>query len=201
MKQTRVALYTRVSSPEQSNEGQEHELRAYAERRGWSVTKVYADQISGIKSTRPALDQLLNDAKRGKFSCVAVWRTDRLGRSVAHLLEVLEKFRTLNIEFISLSEAIDTSTPTGMMVFTVLAAVAALERSILVERVRMGLDNARRRGVQLGRPALKKLTASEITKIRRERAKGATLRQLAQAYGASLWSIHKLCSRTREGGF
>ena len=160
---------------DQSNEGQEHELRQYAKQRGWSVVRVYADKVSGLKSSRPALDELLRDARKRKFSRVAVWRIDRLGRSVPQLLEVLELFRALGIEFISLSEAIDTSTPTGMMVFTVLAAVAALERSILVERIRMGLDNARRRGVQLGRPAKKKLDAGEITRIRAKRFEGSNV--------------------------
>ena len=194
MRETRVAIYTRVSTLDQSNEGQEHELRQYAKHRGWSVVRVYADKVSGLKSSRPALDELLRDARKGKFSCVAVWRIDRLGRSVSHLLEVLETFKALDIEFFALSEAIDTATPTGMMVFTILAAVASLERSILVERIRMGLDNAKRRGVQLGRPPIRKLDAEEISKVRAERLKGATLRQLAKAHGASLWSIHKVCS-------
>jgi DNA invertase Pin-like site-specific DNA recombinase len=110
------------------------------------------------------------------------------------LLEVLETFKSLGISFFSFSEAIDTSTPTGMMVFTVLAAVAALERSILVERIRMGLDAAKRRGVALGRPAKKKLDAGEISRVRAKRLKGATLRQLAKEHGSSLWSIYKVCS-------
>jgi DNA invertase Pin-like site-specific DNA recombinase len=140
------------------------------------------------------LNQLLLDARKRKFDCVAVWRIDRLGRSVSHLLEVLETLKAFGIEFISLSEAIDTSTPAGMMVFTVLAAVASLERSILVERVKSGLEHAKRRGVQLGRPALKKMDAAEIVKVRAERRKGATLRQLAKAHGTSLCSMHKVCS-------
>jgi|SRR5579863_8406534 len=195
MKQTKVAIYTRISTQDQSSEGQEHELKEYAKHRGWSVAQVYADKISGLKSSRPALDQLLADARKRKFDCVLVWRIDRLGRSVSHLLEVLETFKTLDIKFLSLCESIDTSTPAGMMVFTVLAAAAALERQILVERIRMGLGNAKRRGVQLGRPAKKKLDAGEISKVRAERSKGATLRQLAKAHGASLWSIHRVCSR------
>lgn len=195
MRQKRVAIYTRVSTLEQRDEGQDHELREYAKRRGWSVAGVYADKISGLKSARPELDRLLADSRKGKFDSVVVWRIDRLGRSVTHLLQVLEVFKTHGIEFFSLSESIDTSTATGMMVFTVLAAVAALERSILVERVRMGLENAKRRGVRLGRPALKILDAGEITKVRAERKKGATMRQLAKAHGTSLWSIHRLCSR------
>jgi DNA invertase Pin-like site-specific DNA recombinase len=127
-----------------------------------------------------------------------VWRIDRLGRSVSHLLQVLETFRALGIEFISLTEAIDTSTPTGMMVFTVLAAVASLERSILVERVKSGLEHAKRRGVRLGRPAIKNLDAEEVARIRTERRKGATLRAIAKAHGTSLWSVHQLCSVRKQ---
>jgi DNA invertase Pin-like site-specific DNA recombinase len=194
MQKTKCCAYVRVSTTEQSTKAQERELREYIMNRGWSLTRIYADQISGVKSTRPALNQLLSDARRRKFSCVVVWRIDRLGRSVSHLLEVLETFRTLGIEFISLSEAIDTSTPTGMMVFTVLAAVASLERSILVERVKSGLEYAKRRGVRLGRPPIKNLNAAEVSRIRAERRKGATLRALAKAHGTSVWSIHRLCS-------
>jgi DNA invertase Pin-like site-specific DNA recombinase len=194
-KETRVAIYTRISTADQSAEGQTHELKQYAKRRGWQIQKIYADTISGSKGSRPALDEMLKDAKNRHFDCVLVWRIDRLGRSVRHLLEVLETFRVLGIEFISLNEAIDTSTPAGTMVFVVLAAVAELERSITVERVRMGLQNAKRRGVQLGRPAIKKLNAEEIQKVRAARKKGDTLRELAKRFGSSVWAVYRACRR------
>lgn len=194
MKQeTRVGIYTRVSTAEQSTEGQKHELKEYARRRGWRIQKIYSDTISGTKSTRPALDEMLKDAKQRKFDCALVWRIDRMGRSVSHLLEVMELFRTLGIEFISLNESIDTSTPAGKMVFVVLAAVAELERSITVERVRMGLQNARRRGVKLGRPAIKRLSEEEVQKIRVAQKKGVTLRELAGKFGSSVWAVHRAC--------
>jgi DNA invertase Pin-like site-specific DNA recombinase len=136
---------------------------------------------------------MLKDAKQRKFDCVLVWRVDRMGRSVSHLLEVLETLRALGIEFISLNESIDTTTPAGKMVFVVLAAVAELERSITLERVKMGLQNARRRGVQLGRPAKKKLSAEEIQKVRTARKNGVTLRELAGKFGASVWAVHQAC--------
>jgi DNA invertase Pin-like site-specific DNA recombinase len=123
-----------------------------------------------------------------------VWRIDRLGRSVSHLLEVLEAFKSLNIKFASLNKAIDTSTPAGTMIFTVLAAVAALERSILVERVRMGIQNARRRGVRLGRPPMRKFTPQEISAIRDQRRKRTTIRNLAEIHGTSVWTVHRMCS-------
>ena len=190
----RIAAYVRVSTGGQSTAAQEDELNEYTRIRGWSLVRIYRDKVSGIKSARPALDQLLIDARKRKFDCVLVWRIDRLGRSVSHLLQVLETFRDVGVEFVSLSEAIDTSTATGMMVFTVLAAVASLERAILTERVKSGLEHAKRHGVRLGRPPIKTLDAREVSKIRAERRRGATLRTIAKAHGTSLWSVHRLCS-------
>jgi DNA invertase Pin-like site-specific DNA recombinase len=196
MNETRVAIYTRVSTLDQSDGGQEQELREYAERKGWTIFSIYQDKVSGLKKVRPQLDRLLTDAKRAHFSHVLVWRIDRLGRSVSHLLDVLETFKALGIKFVSLNEAIDTSTPAGMLIFTVLGSVAAFERSILVERVRMGIQDARRRGVKLGRPALANLGMEEISAMRTQRAKGATIRELAKDYGTSVWTVHKLCSKS-----
>src|ERR1700680_2584213 len=129
------------------------ELREYCERRKWKVFREYVDTgVSGAKEKRLELDKLLSDAHRRKFDAVIVWKFDRLARSVSHLLRALETFRAQGIEFVSLSEQVDTSTPTGKMVFTVLGAVAELERSLIVERVRAGVRNARAKGKTLGRP-------------------------------------------------
>jgi DNA invertase Pin-like site-specific DNA recombinase len=129
------------------------ELREYCERRNWQIGYEYVDiGISGAKEKRPELDQLLADAHRRKFDAVIVWRFDRFARSVPHLLRALETFRALGIEFVSLSEQVDTTTPTGKMVFTVLGAVAELERSLIAERVKAGMRNAKAKGVQIGRP-------------------------------------------------
>jgi DNA invertase Pin-like site-specific DNA recombinase len=150
-----VALYARVST---ANNGQDpsmqtREIREYCERRGWLLTGEYVDVgISGTKEKRPELDRLMADAHRRRFDAVVVWRFDRFARSVSHLLRALETFKALGVEFVSLSEQVDTSTPTGKMVFTVLGAVAELERSLIVERVRAGLRNARAKGRRLGRP-------------------------------------------------
>jgi DNA invertase Pin-like site-specific DNA recombinase len=140
---------------------------------------------------------LIADAHRRRFNLVVVWRFDRFARSVSHLLHALETFRQLGIEFISLSEQIDTSTPTGKMVFTVLGAVAELERSLIGERVRSGLANARRQGKVLGRPAIRRLTQTEIAKVRADRATGKfSLRQLAAKYRTSLWAMQQAtCAR------
>jgi DNA invertase Pin-like site-specific DNA recombinase len=141
----RVAIYARVSTTNgQDPEMQLRELREYCQRRNWVISRVYVDVgISGAKEKRPELDSLIADAHRRHFDAVVVWRFDRFARSVSHLLRALENFRSLGIEFVSLSEQVDTSTPTGKMIFTVLGAVAELERSLIVERVKAGLRNAR----------------------------------------------------------
>src|SRR5216683_1397647 len=153
----KVAIYARVST---ANNGQDptmqtRELREYAERRGWTVAGKYVDVgISGTKEKRPELDRLMADAHRRRFDCVVVWKFDRFARSVSHLLRALETFKSQGIEFISYSEQMDTSTPTGKMIFTVLGAVAELERSLIIERVRAGVRNARAKGKRLGRPTV-----------------------------------------------
>jgi len=133
------------------------------------------DHISGAKDKRPALDRLMADAHRRRFDAVVVWKFDRFARSVSHLLRALETFRALGIEFVSLSEQVDTSTPMGKMVFTVLGAVAELERSLIVERVKAGLRNARAKGKRLGRPRV----SVSAAKIKELRAEGLTLRDIA----------------------
>lgn len=197
MGKLRAGLYVRVSSNHQDFAGQEKELQDLAARRGWDAA-VYADRISGTKDRRPALDQLLKDCHAGKIDLVAAWRIDRLGRSVSQVLRELETFRTLGIEFVSLSEAIDTSTPAGKMVFTVIAAVAELERSLIVDRVRMGIANARRNGKHVGRPAKKLLSTVDIEMMRADRALGATVRRLAAKYGCSLWAAHQATKDIRR---
>src|SRR4030095_10033851 len=155
MKTQRVALYARVST---KNNGQDPEtqliaLREYAGHRGMTVTDEYVDVgISGSKDRRPELDRLMSDARRRRFDVVLVARFDRFARSTKHLVLALEEFNSLGIDFISLSESVDTSTPMGRMVFTVIAAVAELERSLIRERVVMGLDRAKKNGKRLGRP-------------------------------------------------
>ena len=152
----RAAVYARVST---ANHGQDpkvqlREIAEYCERRGWTVTSEYVDVgISGTKEKRPELDRLLADAHRRKFDAIVVWKFDRFARSVSHLLRALETFQALGIEFVSLTEGVDTSTPAGKMVFTVLGAVAELERSLICERVRAGLRNAKAKGKKLGRPS------------------------------------------------
>ena len=151
----RAALYMRVSTKGhgQTTETQAMALREYAGHRGLTVAYEYRDEgVSWSKVSRPALDQLMKDARSRKFDVVVVARFDRFARSTRHLVLALEEFSALGIDFISVSESIDTSTPMGKMVFTVIAAVAELERSLIRERVVMGLDRAKKQGKQLGRP-------------------------------------------------
>jgi DNA invertase Pin-like site-specific DNA recombinase len=161
---------------------QTRELREYCERRGWVIEGEYVDTgISGTKEKRPELDRLMSDVHRRKFDTVVVWKFDRFARSVSHLLRALDTFRVLGIEFVSLSESLDTATPAGRMVFTVLGTVAELERSLIVERVKAGLRNARAKGKRLGRPR-KVLPDSRIASLR---AKGCSWRTIARQVGAS----------------
>ena len=187
---TRVAIYARVSTPEgkgQSPEMQLRELREYCERRGWTVAGEYVDRMTGTKDRRPELDRLTADAHKRRFDVVIVWKFDRFARSVSHLLRALETFKALGIDFVSYSEQMDTSTPAGKMVFTVLGAVAELERSLIVERVRAGLRNARAKGKHLGRPRAN-IDANRLATLRRE---GKSLKQIAAEVGCSAAYVHK----------
>jgi DNA invertase Pin-like site-specific DNA recombinase len=151
----RAALYMRVSTKGhgQTTETQAVALRDYAGHRVFEIVEQYRDEgISGSKDSRPALDRLMKDARTRKFDVAIVARFDRFARSVSHLLRALEEFNHLGIDFVSLSESIDTSTPMGKMIFTVLGAVAELERNLIKERVHMGISRARKEGKQLGRP-------------------------------------------------
>ncbi len=186
----RAAIYARVST---SNNGQDpevqlREVREYCQRRGWTIAGEYVDVgISGTKEKRPELDRLIADAHRRRFDAVVVWKFDRFARSVSHLLRALENFGALGVEFVSLSEQLDTSTPTGKMVFTVLGAVAELERSLIVERVKAGLRNARAKGKRLGRPK-KVVDAATVARLR---AQGVGWRAIAEKLGVGVGTLYR----------
>ena len=161
---------------------QTRELREYCERRGWSIAGEYVDVgISGTKEKRPALDRLMADAHQRRFDVVVVWKFDRFARSVSHLLRAIETLKAQGIDFVSFSEQLDTSTPAGKLVFTVLGAVAELERSLIVERVRAGLRNAKSKGKKLGRPR-KTVDAAQVAALR---AQGRSWRKIARQLGVS----------------
>lgn len=193
----RAAIYARVSTTGQgqSPEMQVRELREYCERRGWQIVGEYVDAgISGAKDSRPELNRMMADAHRRRFDAVVVWKFDRFARSVSHLLRALETFNALGVSFVSLSEQMDTSTPTGKMVFTVLGAVAELERSLIAERVRAGLRNARANGKTLGRPHV----AVDAVRVGRLRAQGRTIREIASTLGVSRSLVHKTLANRRH---
>jgi DNA invertase Pin-like site-specific DNA recombinase len=202
----RAAVYARVST---SNNGQSPEMQLrdfgeYCERRGWAVAGngEYVDVgVSGTKEKRPELDRLMADAHRRKFDVVVVWSFDRMARSVSHLLRVLETFNSLGIAFVSLREQIDTSTPAGKMIFTVLGAVAELERSLIAERVKAGLRNARAKGKRLGRPK-KVLDVARIAELRK---RGRSWRKIARALGCSTRTarraLQKVGQKAKRGDF
>ena len=186
----RAAIYARVSTTGQgqSPEMQVRELREYCARRGWQIVGEYEDAgISGAKDSRPELNRLMADAHRRRFDAVAVWKFDRFARSVSHLLRALETFNALGVAFVSLSEQIDTSTPTGKMVFTVLGAVAELERSLIAERVRAGLRNARAKGKKIGRPR----AILDVCQIAMLRAEGLSYEAVGKRLGVSDATIRR----------
>jgi DNA invertase Pin-like site-specific DNA recombinase len=172
------------------------ELKEYCERRRWKVVGEYVDAgISGAREKRPELDKLMADAHHRRFDAVVVWRFDRFARSVSHLLRALETFKALGIDFISLSEQVDTSTPTGKLVFTVLGAVAELERSLIAERVRAGLRNARAKGKRLGRPRV----AVDHARVAALRQAGASWEAIGAGLGVSRGTARRAVCRL-EGG-
>jgi DNA invertase Pin-like site-specific DNA recombinase len=199
MKQKRVALYVRVSTGEQNTEAQERALREYVKRRGWLIYKIYRDQgISGASTNPPARNELLRDCRRGSFSVLAVFKFDRFARSLSALISGLEICRSFGIDFVSVTEAVDTSLPHGTLLFQLLGAVAELERSLIGERVRAGLANAKAKGKVLGRPPLRLLTSGEVKQLRRERReKGVPYRELAAAWNISVWTAHRLCQEPK----
>ena len=174
----RVAIYARVSTTDQSTDSQLLDLRKYVSDRGWQIYREFVDEgISGTKDSRPALDQLMDDAKKRKFDIVLVWRFDRFARSTRHLINALEEFRNLGIDFVSYQENIDTSSPLGSAIFTIISAVAQLERDIIAERVKAGLRRARENGKKLGRPRV----AVDATRIAALRTQGHSWAEGLQA--------------------
>jgi DNA invertase Pin-like site-specific DNA recombinase len=175
------------------------ELREYCRNRQWTVTSEYVDRgVSGAKDARPELNRLMADANRRRCDVIAVWDFSRFARSTSHLLRALETFSALGIDFVSLREQIDTATPVGKMVFTVLASVSELEKSIIGERVRAGLRNAKSQGTRLGRPPLKSLTVEEVQQLRRERRRSKTsFKTLAAKYGISVWTAFEICKKAK----
>ena len=184
----RVVLYMRVSTLDQHPETQLYDLRQMAAQRGYEIVQEYTDAISGARARRPGLDALMRDARRHRFDVVLVWASDRIARSVKHFLDVLDELNRLNIEFISFREQIDTGGPLGRAVVIIVGAIAELERSLIVERVRAGMRRARLEGRHIGRKPLE----LDRTAILRDRERGQSLGQLAKSYRVSRATIHRV---------
>jgi DNA invertase Pin-like site-specific DNA recombinase len=194
-KNKRAAIYARVSTVGAGQDPgmQLKELREYCERRGWEVAGEYVDAgISGAVDSRPQLNRLMDDAHRRVVDCIVCWKFDRFARSTSHLLRALETFRNLRIDFISVTEQIDTSTPTGKMVFTILASVGEIERSLCVERVICGMKNARAKGKLIGRPPLRKFSRTEMDQIHSARKRKESIRRLAIQHKTTQYTINRI---------
>jgi DNA invertase Pin-like site-specific DNA recombinase len=192
---SRVALYSRVSTNtgQQSPEMQLRELREYVSRRGWRIVDEYTDHgVSGAKESRPALNRLMADAHRRRFDAVLVWKLDRFGRSLRHLVNALAEFEALGIAFVSLRDNLDLSTPAGRLMFQIIGAMAEFERTLIAERVKAGMRNAQAKGHRMGRPPQTFLSPEVRSAIAEayERKEGS-LRQLASRFETSVGSIQR----------
>ncbi|HWR16832.1 MAG TPA: recombinase family protein [Terriglobales bacterium] len=192
----RCALYLRVSTVDQHPETQLHDLRNLAAQRGFEIVAEYTDRISGAKTKLPGLDQLMSDARRGHCDVVLVWAFDRIARSVKHFLEVLDELTHLNVEFVSFRENIDTGGPLGRAMIVIIGAIAELERNLIIERVRAGMRRAKLEGRRIGRaPILVNRVA-----ILRDRERGRSLTEIAQAHGISRALVSKILRQERVAG-
>ncbi len=190
----KIVLYARVSTDGQDPEVQLAALRTHVLQRGWEIVEEFVDHgFSGAKERRPALDRLMRAMWTGRFQAVLVWRFDRFARSVKHLLAALEQFRSLNVHFISLQEQFDTSTPIGHAMFTIIGAMAQLERDIIRERVKAGLAQARAKGVRLGRPTVR-IDCAEVALLQ---GHGCSLPDIARRLHCSRSTVKR---RLREAG-
>src|SRR5882762_1025944 len=189
----RIGIYARVSTKDQSCELQVRDLRAYCAARGFDLVREYVDVgQSGGKESRPELNKLMEDARKRQFDAIVVWRFDRFARSTKHLLLALEEFRSLGVQFVSYQENIDTSSPLGQALFTIVSAVAQLERDLIRERVSAGIQNARANGKKLGRPR------SEVDRerIQELKAQGQSLRQIATKLGVGYGTVRERLNGT-----
>ncbi len=193
-KTKRVALYVRVSTDEQTTDNQRRELEGVAKRSGWKIVDIYEDNgISGAngREKRPALDKLLKDAARREFDMIAAWSVDRLGRSLQHLVGLLEELQALGVDLYLHQQGLDTSTPSGRAMFQMCGVFAEFERAMLVERTKAGLARARAKGMRLGRPPVPPVTKRRIAKLRQQ---GKSVRAIAKVTGLSIGAVHKAIS-------
>jgi DNA invertase Pin-like site-specific DNA recombinase len=190
----RAAIYARVSTFDQEPENQLQELRRYVEARGWTGTEYIDKGVSGARDSRPALDRLVGDARRRKFDTLIVWRLDRLGRNLKHLITLLEELQSMGVAFVSLHEGIDATTPAGKLQMHILGAIAESERARIAERVKAGLARAKAQGKRLGRPKLV-VGESVLASVR-----GLSVRKAAEKLGVSVATAYRWLAKPAGGG-
>lgn len=190
MEPLRAAIYARVSTTDQNCDMQLRDLRDYCECRGWTALEYVDAGISGARASREQLDRMMRDARQRKLDTVLCWRFDRFARSTKHLLEALDEFKSLGIGFVSHQEAIDTTSSMGKLLFTIVAAMAEMERSILIERVRAGITTAKSKGKSLGRP--KRIFRRDLAMSMR--AAGKSWRSIAKALDIPVSTIREACA-------
>jgi len=188
----RAALYMRVSTVDQHLETQLLDLRQMAAQRGYAIVQEYTDKISGTKARRPGLDQMMADARRGKFDVVLVWASDRIARSVKHFLDVLDELNRIGVEYVSFRENIDTGGPLGRAIVVIIGAIAELERSLIVERVRAGMRRARLEGQRIGRAPL----VLDNVAILEDRQRGQSLREIAKGHRISTATVQRILRKS-----
>lgn len=188
----RVAIYARVSTTNKNQDldTQLFPLKEYCKNKGLEIYNIYTDEVSGSKEKRPALDELISDSYKGKIDLVLVYRFDRFARSTKHLINSLELFNSLGIQFVSYQENIDTSTPTGKVMFTMISAFAEFERSIISERVKSGMEKAKIKGKSIGRPTIE----LDSSKVKEMRNKGYSIRRIGKELNISKSSIYNYLS-------
>lgn len=186
----RAALYARTSTiDKQDPEMQLSALRDFCKAREWEIIGEFVDKDSGIKERRRALDNLMDHARKRKIDFILVWKLDRWGRSLKHLINSLFELQNLGVAFVSYSENIDLSTPTGKLMFHVIGAMAEFERELIRERVKQGLENAKAKGRKVGRRS--QITEELLKTVGNMRTKGSSLREISKALGISKSLVHK----------
>ncbi len=191
----RAAIYYRVSTTDQDVDGQVDELREYANHRGFEVVGEYIDKASGTARQRPELDQMLEQVRTGKVDLVLVWAFDRFARSTSHLVNTLEEFQQLGVDFISFRQQIDTSTAAGKLTFTILAGIAEFEREMIRERVKTGMAAAKARGKHVGR---KQIPLTKQSKVRALRSGGLSYRDIAKQLGIAPGTAMRYAKSSRN---
>jgi len=190
----KAGLYARVSTNHgQDPELQLTELREYATKRGWEITEFVDVGVSGSKDSRPQLDAMMKLAKARKLDVIAVWKLDRFGRSLRHLVDALAELQAVDVMFVSLRDNLDLTTPAGRMMFHVIGAMAESERELAKERIKAGLTVARSKGTKLGRPKVKRERDADAKLIRQLRGDGQSYGEIADELGRSKTDIYRVC--------